>query len=102
MLAEKIDSWNRKIWEEGFREGFQEGLEEVRREAVLRSLLHQKFGSLSPEAEERIRSAGRDQLLEWSKRVLTAERLQDVFGLSALLPADVPEFLDARILNEGL
>jgi hypothetical protein len=30
--------------------------------------------------EERVRSADVDRLLEWSERVLTAERLQDVLG----------------------
>ena len=39
-----------------------------------------RFGHLSPEAEEQVRSTDVDRLLEWSDRVLTAERLQDVFG----------------------
>lgn len=38
-----------------------------------------KFGPLAPEIEERVRSAEAGLLLEWSERVLTAERLQDVF-----------------------
>jgi hypothetical protein len=38
-----------------------------------------KFGLLSSETEERILAADADRLLEWSERVLTAERLEDVF-----------------------
>ncbi len=75
MLAESIDRWNSQIREEGRQEGRQEGEARV----VLR-LLRLKFGPLTPETEERVRSADADRLLEWSERVLTAERLQDVFG----------------------
>jgi predicted transposase/invertase (TIGR01784 family) len=75
MLAEKIDSWNEKIREEGREEGLREG-----RAGVLLRLLRLKFGPLSPEEEKRVRSTDADRLLEWSDRVLTAERLQDVFG----------------------
>lgn len=75
MLAESIDSWNRKIRQEGREEGRQEG----RMEILLRQLTL-KFGTLPLEAEERVRSTDPDRLLEWSDRVLTAKRLQDVFG----------------------
>ena len=61
---------NRLIREEGRQEG------EAR--VVLR-LLRLKFGPLAPETEERVRSADADRLLEWSERVLTAERLENVF-----------------------
>jgi hypothetical protein len=47
---------------------------------VLLRLLRLKFGPLSPEVEEQVRSADAARLLSWSERVLTAERLQDVFG----------------------
>lgn len=43
--------------------------------------LHLKFRTLPPEVEERVRSTDADRLLEWSdRRMLTAERLLDVFG----------------------
>jgi hypothetical protein len=70
MLAESIDRWNREIREEGRQEG------EAR---VLLRLLRLKFGPLSPEIEERVRSTDADRLLEWSERVLTVEHLKDVF-----------------------
>ncbi|HEV2854128.1 MAG TPA: Rpn family recombination-promoting nuclease/putative transposase [Thermoanaerobaculia bacterium] len=73
MLAERIDQWNRKIREEGR----QEGGREVGAGILLRQL-RLKFGPLSPEIEERVRSTEADRLLEWSERILTAQRLEDV------------------------
>ena len=75
VLLENIDRWNRELREEGRQEGRQEG--EAR---VLLRLLRLKFGSMAPEVEERVHSTDADRLLEWSERVLTADRLQDVFG----------------------
>ena len=75
MLLDSIDRWTRETREEGRQEGRQEG--EAR---ILLRLLRMKFGSLAPEAEERVRSTDADRLLEWSDRVLTAERLEDVLG----------------------
>ena len=74
VLLENIDSWNRKLREEGRQEGRQDTAAQV----LLRLLLL-KFGPLSPETEERVCSTDADRLMEWSERVLTAERLQDVF-----------------------
>lgn len=74
MLAESIDRWNREILEKGRQEGRQE--EGAR--MVLR-LLRLKFGPLTPEIEDRVRSADADRLLEWGERVLAAERLRDIF-----------------------
>jgi predicted transposase YdaD len=90
MLAENIDRWNRQIREEGREEGRQAGREEGRQAGreegrqegealVVLRLLRLKFGPLAPEVEERVRSADADRLLEWSERVLTAERVQDLF-----------------------
>jgi hypothetical protein len=74
MLAESIDRWDREIREEGRQEGRQEGEARI----VLRQL-RLKFGLLSSETEERVLAADANRLLEWSERVLTAERLDDVF-----------------------
>jgi predicted transposase YdaD len=86
MLAESIDRWNREIREEGRQEGlresrqegFQQGIQEGEAEMLLR-LLRLKFGPLALEIEERVRSTDANRLLEWSDRVLSAERLEDVF-----------------------
>lgn len=74
MLAESIDRWNQELREKSREEGRQEGEGRL----VLR-LLRLKFGPLESEVEERVRSADADRLLEWGERVLTAERLEDVF-----------------------
>ena len=86
MLADSIDRWNHQIREKGREEGREEGREKGREEGrqegealVVLRLLRLKFGSLAPEIEERVRSADAGRLLGWSERVLTAERLQDVF-----------------------
>jgi predicted transposase/invertase (TIGR01784 family) len=82
MLAENIDRWNREIREEGLQEGLQKGLQKGLREGEVRILLRQlrlKFGTLAPEIEERVRAAHADRLLEWSDRILTASRLEEVF-----------------------
>ena len=95
MLLDSIDRWTQETREEGRQEGLQEGLQEGRQEGLqeglqkgrqewgagmLLRLLRLKFGPLAPEVEERVRSTDPDRLLEWGDRVLTAERLQDVFG----------------------
>jgi hypothetical protein len=74
MLAESIDRWNRELREEGRQEGRQEG-----EALMLLQLLRLKFGPLESEVEEQVRSADVDQLLEWGKRVLSADLLEDVF-----------------------
>lgn len=78
MLAERMDRWYRQAEEKGLQEGLQKGLQKGEARMLLR-LLGLKFGPLAPEVEERVLSADKERLEEWSERVLTAERLQDVF-----------------------
>jgi hypothetical protein len=66
MLAERVREWTRK-WE-------QDG-----QAMVVTRLLERKFGPLDAEVRSRIAEADTEQLLEWAERVLTAERLEDVF-----------------------
>jgi hypothetical protein len=86
MLAESIDRWNRELREEGVQEGLQKGVQEGLQKGVqegearmLLQLLRLKFGSLTPEIEERVGSANADSLLEWGARVLSAGTLADIF-----------------------
>jgi predicted transposase YdaD len=82
MLAESIDRWNQEIREAGRQEGRLEGRQEGKVEGeagILLRLLRSKFGALNAVVESRVRSADADQLLEWADRVLTSERLEDVF-----------------------
>ncbi|MFP7753719.1 Rpn family recombination-promoting nuclease/putative transposase [Thermodesulfobacteriota bacterium B35] len=86
MLAERVKEWTRE-WkeqglrmgrEEGLQEGIQQGLQQGTRQ-ILKRQLRKKFGSISPDIEDRIRQADEDQLLEWSDRILTAESLDEMF-----------------------
>jgi hypothetical protein len=66
---------------EGIREGLVKGIQEGlngQREVLARQLAY-KFGALPGAAEERIASATRDELIEYSLRVLSAETLDAVF-----------------------
>lgn len=75
MLAENIEEWNRKLREESLAQGVQKG--EAR---ILLRQLRLKFGPLSPETEDRVRSAAPDLLDQWSDRILSARALDEVFG----------------------
>jgi hypothetical protein len=66
MLAERVQEWTRQ-WE-------QQGVAKV-----LTRQIERKFGPLDPAVRTRIAQADSERLLEWSERVLTAERLEDVF-----------------------
>jgi hypothetical protein len=64
------------------RIGIQKGLEQGRKQgeaAMLLRLIALKFGPPSEDVRERIEAAGSDTLLDWSARILTAERVEDIF-----------------------
>ena len=46
---------------------------------LLRQLRH-RFGPLDERTRARVVSGESDRLLEWGERILSAKRLQDVFG----------------------
>jgi hypothetical protein len=75
MLAERIDSWNEQLREEGRQQGLQAG----EAKALLR-LLEKRFGPLDQVTRDRIAAADADLLLEWIDRFSTAESLADVFS----------------------
>lgn len=79
MLAKRVEEWNRELREEGRLAGLKEGRQKGEAELLLRQLTL-KFGTLDIQTYERVRSADADNLLTWGERVLTAERLEDVFG----------------------
>ncbi len=83
MLAEKAPTWT-EMWEEQGREkGLAQGRREGRREGestMLRHQLESRFGALDERTKQRVESAQADQLLAWGERVLSAKRLEDVFG----------------------
>jgi hypothetical protein len=69
-----MPNWIEEAEERGEKRGRQEGQAEV----ILRLIEH-KHGAVSEDVKERILSAGVDQLLLWTDRILTAESLGDIF-----------------------
>lgn len=87
MLEQRVEEWNRELREEGrllgLKEGRKEGIQEGRQEGEATLLLRQlerKFGRVDSKTRKRIQGADAERLLDWGERVLTAERLEDVFG----------------------
>ncbi len=78
MLEKRVEEWNHEILEKGIKKGRQEGRQEGEAIFLLR-LLERKFGRLDLQTRERVQGADAERLLDWGERVLTAERLEDVF-----------------------
>ena len=68
--ANKYD-WTAEWREEGRREGEAD---------LLLRQLNRLYGPPTPAVEDRIRSAGADQLLEWGERLVTSGSLDEIFG----------------------
>jgi predicted transposase YdaD len=68
-----------RLKEEGRAEGEAKGRAEGRAE-ILSKLLTLKFGALSAEIEEQLGKADIEDLDKWSERVLSAQRLEEVFA----------------------
>jgi len=94
ILEDSVQTWTEQWRQEGFEQGRLAGRKEGRKEglltgqekglregelAVLMRQLERKFGSPKPAIRRRIETADADQLLKWADRLLTAERLSDVF-----------------------
>ena len=79
MIVEEAETWT-EMWEQ---QGIEKGLAEGRREGESIMLLRQlegRFGPLDEETRARVSASEADRLLEWGDRILTAKRLEDVFG----------------------
>jgi hypothetical protein len=79
MLADRVKEWTEQWKREGRAEGRAEGRTEGGATMLLRQL-ELKFGPLPTEFRARIEAADAERLLRWGERVLTAERLDDVFS----------------------
>lgn len=78
LLAERVKEWTRKWRQEGLEQGLSEGQKKGEAGLLLR-LMERKFGSLDPEMRDRIDQADANQLLQWADRLLTAERVEQIF-----------------------
>jgi flagellar biosynthesis/type III secretory pathway protein FliH len=65
--------------EQGLKQGLEQGVEQGRREVLL-DQLRERFGALPSAVVARVTAAGLGELRAWSKGVLTAPGLDDVFG----------------------
>jgi hypothetical protein len=68
--------------QKGLQQGLEQGRQEGRKEGEAAILLRQislKFGPPSEHVRARIEAADADTLLDWSARILAAERVDDIF-----------------------
>jgi len=65
--------------EQGREQGLEQGREEGQRELLL-DMISDRFGAIPAEIEARVRSARSDDLRLWTKRLLSASSLSDIFG----------------------
>lgn len=90
-LKEEIVTGAQQLIEQGRQEGLQKGRDEGRVEgrvegrqealaATLLRLAHRRFGELPAETIARIEVAATPELEHWLEGLLTAERLNDLFG----------------------
>ncbi len=63
---------------EGEQRGEQRGIQRGEA-AILIRLMQYKSGPMAEQERQKIESADADTLLEWSERILTANRVEDIF-----------------------
>lgn len=68
----------RRYFDAGREQGLEDGREQGQR-ALLTQMLETRFGPLPAPEAERLRAADTEALLRWSKRILTARSLDEVF-----------------------
>ena len=66
----------------GLTKGREQGRAEGRADALL-DLLKLKFSSVPEERLEQVKTAGLEELVNWSGAVLTAESIDEVFAVTA-------------------
>ena len=79
MYDEAVDEGLEKGRVEGREEGREEGLE-IGLGHMIQSILSQMFGPLPRWAQQRIKSAKKDQFEMWGARVAGAKSLESVIG----------------------
>ncbi|WP_317623134.1 hypothetical protein [Thiohalomonas denitrificans] len=73
--AEKMTTFAERFRQEGMQQGMQQG-----EAAILLRLMARKYGPDAATAHrERVEQADVETLLEWSERLLTAEKAEDIF-----------------------
>ncbi len=75
MLTERVKEWS-KNWKQ---EGIEEGLQKGEMNLLLRQL-EWRFGPVSEMINARVKQADSPTLQLWSKRILTAQTIEEVFA----------------------
>lgn len=81
-IENTVMSVGERLIEEGHRRGLEEGRQEGLREgrvSVLLALLGQRFGEVGSRTSERLAQASLEQLDVWTRRLLAARSLDEVF-----------------------
>ncbi len=84
MLLERAEKWPKQWEAKGRKEGLKEGLEKGMRQGkadLLKAQASHRFGDLPQSAIERFDRAAIDTLDRWSRHLLDAKHLQDVFDV---------------------
>ena len=87
MLAERVKDWKKQWQEEARKEGEKEGWKAGKKKGqkkgestiLIKQLTH-KFGTIDARTRRRIADASSKQLLNWAERILTADKIEEVFG----------------------
>jgi hypothetical protein len=78
LMDEHSEDWEQKFRNEAFQEGQRQGQQEGESAIILR-LSEQRFGALDDAVRQRIQSADTDTLLVWGDRLLSGQRIDEVF-----------------------
>ena len=78
MLAERVQEWTKQWKQEGIEEELQKGRQEGQAELLIK-ILERKFGPLPPVYQQRILTAGPEDIWRWVDRALVAAALEQVF-----------------------
>ncbi len=76
--VEAMSQFAERFREEGMQQGMQQGRQQGEAR-VLARLLRLKFGELPADVVQHVELADEQTLMQWSERILTAERIEDVF-----------------------
>ena len=90
-LAEGLERGMKQGMQQGMEQGMEQGMRQGKRQGmrqgrvdgervVMERLLRRRFGSLSPEIEERVAEASAADLEAWADTLLDADTLEDVFN----------------------
>lgn len=79
-----IEKGEKQGFQRGIEQGIERGIERGEHKGQVQQLLRQiqlKFGDISPAHKNAIQNANSQTLLVWSERILTANSLEQLFGL---------------------